>query len=319
MRKIGAFRNLLVSYSQFKKYPQFGTGGYGPGHEPRGELTLSEDEPAEKCYYLYSKQSETELNLIDTFLFEVDCYASLQHPAVLKLLGYTLPVLDDEKCGFFFPDTSNIDLDHVLIDHSRKEISPTNQSIIIFGIAAGMAFVHQNNIFHRNLTPSNIVIDDNFHPKINNFHLSISLVEGVDNKINDGYPVGTPAYMAPEVLKEGMNLTNKTDVYSYGSVLLHIFTKKRPYSDLNIKNASTLMIKIISNGKPPNVKDGEVPPIFLDLIKRCWNSDTAMRPSFIQIVKEFMDRRNEFFSQPGIDMNELNNYITEVTKDLVFP
>ena len=80
-----------------------------------------------------------------------------------------------------------------------------------------------------------------------------------------------------------------------------------------------LLNQKISKGIPPDVKDGEVPPVFLDLMKRCWNLNPEMRPSFIQIVKEFMDRRNEFFNQSDIDMNELNNYITEVTKDLVFP
>lgn len=294
-----------------------GKSGYGPGHEARGELTLSDDQPQKKCYYLQRNSCEEDLKFISSFLFEFDCYTSLHHPAIMQILGYTLPILDEKCCGIFFPDTSNKNLECLLHGlRSGNELSPTNQSIIIFGIAAEMANVHQNNIFHRTLNPSNIVIDDNFHPKVSDFLDSITLVEGVD-QLEFDTEIGMPAYMAPEVVNREMKLTNKTDVYAFSSILYSILTKRVPYTETKMSVVQLISKKTLK-GILPEVKEGEIPPILSDLMNRCWNFTPSVRPSFIQIVKEFMDHRNEYFNHPDIDRDIFNSYNNEVAKDLIF-
>jgi len=115
---------------------------------------------------------------------------------------------------------------------------------------------------------------------------------GDGNNVNlSNYMVGgTPAYMAPEILKNEYDPNkhgDKADVYSFGILINELITEKQPYHGKNFGD----LIKIVSVDKP---KPGVNRPDFVDdmspklkqLIKSCWDTKPDNRPGFAQLDKE---------------------------------
>ncbi|KAL6653662.1 hypothetical protein ACP70R_008586 [Stipagrostis hirtigluma subsp. patula] len=87
---------------------------------------------------------------------------------------------------------------------------------IIQGLARGLQYLHEQNIVHMNVKPTNILLDSEMNPKIADFGIARILDE---TEIRDSNIVGTVGYMPPEYILEG-TLSTKYDVYSFGIVLL---------------------------------------------------------------------------------------------------
>ncbi|KAL6908108.1 hypothetical protein ACP4OV_002278 [Aristida adscensionis] len=87
---------------------------------------------------------------------------------------------------------------------------------IIQGLARGLQYLHEKNIVHMNVKPTNILLDSGMNPKIAGFGIARILEEPV---IQDSSIVGTVGYMPPEYILEGI-LSRKYDVHSFGIILL---------------------------------------------------------------------------------------------------
>lgn len=309
--------NLLVDLTQFdlSNKQEISRGGFGQVY--RASIPLfSHDQPIECALHTSSNVEHT--SGLRTFLFQIECQAFLKHPAILPIIGYTLPICGQKEFILISPFMKNGTVEEVYIRHPTSNVFDTKQAIAIFGIAAGLAFCHQNNILHRDIKPSNILLDDNNCPKITDFALAKVFVEGTEGEVDMETMVGTPIYMAPEMISDDRApISNKSDVYSYAITIFEIFSRCHAYKGFT-GTPMKLMKDIVKGGLRPTIDDNIIPKAFVDLLNRCWSADPYDRPTFREIVKDYMDRRDVYFNQPDIDQNELNNYITEVTKDLKF-
>jgi serine/threonine protein kinase len=94
--------------------------------------------------------------------------------------------------------------------------------------------------------------------------------------------VGTPLYMAPEVLCE-QSYSYSADVYSFGIVLCEIATRLWPWEeDTSITDTQRLREAVLA-GRRPSIPDS-CPRAFAELIQACWRGDPALRPTFPQIL-----------------------------------
>ena len=123
-----------------------------------------------------------------------------------------------------------------------SSINLTLKYIIIYGIAAGMSYLHANDVIHRDLKPANIYLDS-FYPKISGFNISKEIN---DNKIQPNETIkGTPAYIAPEIyLYKGYS--KASDVYSFSLIVFELLTGTKPYQMM--MNPKEIKTEVVEKG-----------------------------------------------------------------------
>ncbi|KAI9097815.1 hypothetical protein K1719_025586 [Acacia pycnantha] len=157
------------------------------------------------------------------FINEVGTMAKIHHVNVARMLGFCADGLHRALVYDFFPNGS-----------LRNYINPPdNENFlgwerlhhIALGIAKGVEYLHygcDDRILHFDINPSNVLLDDNFVPKIIDFGLA-KLCSKNQNTVSITAAKGTLGYIAPEVLSRNFgNVSYKSDIYSFGMLLLEM-------------------------------------------------------------------------------------------------
>ncbi|XP_062191737.1 cysteine-rich receptor-like protein kinase 15 isoform X2 [Phragmites australis] len=156
---------------------------------------------------------------------EFQVVEKLQHTNIIKLLGRCTGRGENVLVYEYMPNGS---LDKIIFDVTRTaSLDWMSRFHIMEGIAQGVLYLHTHElcIVHKDLKPSNILLDSNMNAKINDFGIAKMLLcpGSYDTRIVDG----TLGYMAPEVVC-GI-LSTKADVYAYGVILLEAISAKKPH------------------------------------------------------------------------------------------
>ena len=139
-------------------------------------------------------------------------------------------------------------------------------------ICAGLAASHDRGFVHRDLKPANVMIDGRGNARIADFGLA-----GLEESSSAG---GTPLYMAPEQLEQGI-ATRRSDIYSLGLVLYEMFTGRRVF-DAATRNE--LRAQHATAKTRPSSLVQEMDPAVERVILRCLEEDPAHRPASVQEV-----------------------------------
>ncbi|XP_048132152.1 cysteine-rich receptor-like protein kinase 34 [Rhodamnia argentea] len=160
------------------------------------------------------------------FKNEVTLLVRLQHKNLIKLHGYCLEEGERILILEFAPNGS---LDRFISDSiNRVLLSWERRFSIIRGIARGLLYLHEDSplrIIHRDLKPGNVLLDDNMNPRISDFGTARLFVLD-QSRDKTAHIEGTSGYMAPEYVRHG-EISVKTDVYSFGIVVLEIISGKK--------------------------------------------------------------------------------------------
>ncbi|KAI3505418.1 hypothetical protein L1887_27547 [Cichorium endivia] len=158
------------------------------------------------------------------WLAEVIFLGQLRHPNLVKLIGYCCEEEERLLVYEFMPRGS-------LENHLFKRISVClpwgNRLKIAIGAAKGLAFLHgaDKPVIYRDFKTSNILLDSDFNAKLSDFGLATMGPEGSNTHVTTRV-MGTYGYAAPEYVNTG-HLTTKSDIYSFGVVLIELLTGKR--------------------------------------------------------------------------------------------
>uniref|UniRef100_A0A1B6MDT4 non-specific serine/threonine protein kinase n=1 Tax=Graphocephala atropunctata TaxID=36148 RepID=A0A1B6MDT4_9HEMI len=166
------------------------------------------------------------------FVNEVQVLAQLSHPNLLPLLGYA----DDGPalCLAYKYMRHGSLLDQLAGQAVKSSLLWWTRVEIAKGTARGICHLHlalQKPLVHRDVKSANILLDDNFTPKLGDFGLVRLGGSGSNSRsvIMTTTVIGTSAYMAPEAHRGDVSV--KMDVFSFGVVLLELLTGLPPYDE----------------------------------------------------------------------------------------
>ncbi|KAM4882989.1 interleukin-1 receptor-associated kinase 4 isoform 2-T3 [Thomomys bottae] len=157
--------------------------------------------------------------LKEQFDQEIKVMAKCQHENLVELLGFSSEGEDLCLVYVYMPNGSL--LDRLSCLDGTPPLSWHMRCKIAQGAANGIGFLHDNCHIHRDIKSANILLDKDFTAKISDFGLARAS-EKFSQTVITSRIVGTTAYMAPEALRG--EITPKSDIYSFGVVLLEIIT-----------------------------------------------------------------------------------------------
>ncbi|KAL1323049.1 hypothetical protein HN51_068065 [Arachis hypogaea] len=242
---------------------------------------------------------------------EVRILGKARHPNLIALKGYywtpQIQLLVTEYA-------SNGSLQSKLHERisSIPPLSWANRFKILLGTAKGLAHLHQSfrpPIIHYNIKPSNILLDENFNPKISDFGLA-RLLTKLDKHVMSNRFQSALGYVAPELACQSLRVNEKCDVYGFGVMILELVTGRRPveYGEDNVLILNDHVRVLLEQGNVLECVDpcmneypeDEVLPV-LKLAMVCTSQIPSSRPSMaevvqiLQVIKTPVPQRMEVF------------------------
>ncbi|KAI6686243.1 hypothetical protein NL676_032156 [Syzygium grande] len=210
------YEELVKATDCFSSQNLLGEGGFGAvykGFLPDGR------EIAVKQLKVGGGQGDRE------FKAEVEIISRVHHRHLVSLVGYCIA---DTRRLLVYDYVPNNTLYFHLHGEGRPVLDWATRVKIAAGAARGLAYLHEDchpRIIHRDIKSSNILLDNNFESRVSDFGLA-KLALDADTHITTRV-MGTFGYMAPEYASSG-KLTEKSDVFSFGVVLLELITGRKP-------------------------------------------------------------------------------------------
>uniref|UniRef100_A0A7N0TS44 non-specific serine/threonine protein kinase n=1 Tax=Kalanchoe fedtschenkoi TaxID=63787 RepID=A0A7N0TS44_KALFE len=161
------------------------------------------------------------------FLTEMETLGKVKHPNLVSLLGYC-SVTDEKLLVYEYMAKGSLDLWLRGKNRAREVLDWTRRLKIATGAARGLAFLHHGfipHIIHRDIKASNILLDEDFEPKVADFGLA-RLVSACETHVSTDV-AGTFGYIPPEY-GQSWKSTTRGDVYSLGVIMLEPVTGKEP-------------------------------------------------------------------------------------------
>ncbi|XP_010525693.1 PREDICTED: probable receptor-like protein kinase At1g49730 isoform X2 [Tarenaya hassleriana] len=233
-----------------------------------------------------SKQAE------DEFCREIELLARLHHRHLVALKGFC--VKKNERF-LIYEFMANGSLKDHLHSAEKPPLSWRTRMKIAIDVANALEYLHfycDPPLCHRDIKSSNILLDDNFVAKLADFGLAHASRDGsisfepVNTDIR-----GTPGYVDPEYIVT-QELTEKSDVYSYGVVLLEIITGRRVVDEGRniVETSQPLMLQESRHGDlvDPRIEDcidGEQLETMITVVRWCTEKEGRLRPSIKQVLR----------------------------------
>jgi tRNA A-37 threonylcarbamoyl transferase component Bud32 len=234
---------------------------------------------------------------------EIEILASLNHPCIINIMGYSLPSKDHQFACIATEFAANGSLEDIL-ERIRAGNAPgfwthENISCILIGLVLGMRYVHSQDIIHRDLKPGNLLIDERCRVRICDFGTAIFTDAGTTKA------VGTLCYIAPETLNDEQP-TKKVDVFAFGLILYELLTGERVFP--KDANAARICRLQTDNVRPPipDFIDGHI----AELIRQCWSLNPDERPTFREIYDRLEEAGFPFFSD--VSHQAVTEYVAAV-------
>ncbi|XP_073156619.1 cold-responsive protein kinase 1-like [Henckelia pumila] len=301
--RLFSYNSLRSATRNFHPSNKIGRGGFGEVY--KGVLRDG-TEVAIKNLSANSKQGSSE------FLTEINMISKVQHPNLVQLIGCCI---EGPYRSLVYEYLENNSLASALLGSKAKhvELCWSKRAEICMGTASGLAFLHEDaepRIVHRDIKASNILLDQNFLPKIGDFGLAKLFPDNVTHVSTR--VAGTMGYLAPEyaLLQQ---LTKKADVYSFGVLILEIISG-RSSSRAAFGQDLLLLLewtwKLLSEGRLEEIVDPELVDYpknevlrFAKVALFCTQAASHQRPDMKQVVKMLSTEvkiNDKLLSEPGL-------------------
>ncbi|KAM3284850.1 putative LRR receptor-like serine/threonine-protein kinase isoform X4 [Capsicum chacoense] len=313
------FHQIKDATQNFNAVNKLGEGGFGPVYKG---LLSDGTTIAVKQLSGKSKQGIRE------FVTEIGTISALQHPNLVKLMGCCA---EDNELLLIYEYMENNSLDYALFrsEELKSRLNWSTRVKIILGIAKGLTYLHEESklkIIHRDIKPTNILLDKELNSKITDFGYAKLNEEEHTHVITR--IAGTTGYMAPEYAMRGY-LTPKADVYSFGVVTLEIVSGRNSASYRPSDQTVYLLDLAYVLHEQGNLMDLVDPKLgtdyswteasaILELAMMCTNPSPTLRPTMSEIVKiiegKAKIKTTSSTAHPSKDDNALNKAVAALSQ-----
>jgi serine/threonine protein kinase/WD40 repeat protein len=244
---------------------------------------------------------------LQQFEREAKALANLAHTNIVKVLNYGIQDGQPYLVMEYVPGGT-------LKDAMHQKIPWQTAAAILAPIARALDYVHQQQIVHRDVKPSNILLQEDFSPMLSDFGI-LKMLEGKEEKVDAaiGAGVGTPEYMPPEQ-GLGREVDFRADIYSLGLVFYEMVTGQKPFT---ADSPMAIVIKHVTDELPlPTALDRNIPKFverailravqknpndrylsmghFADVLELIALGDKALERKIIKVSKQKEQRKHSF-------------------------
>ncbi|KAL1830551.1 hypothetical protein ACET3Z_000202 [Daucus carota] len=278
------YKDLKSATKNFSEECKIGEGGFGDVY--KGIISNENIVAVKKLEVRTSKEKAD-------FESEVRLIANVHHRNIIRLLGCSgkgpVQILVYEYM-------ENGSLDTFLYGNKRGTLSWKQRIDIILGIARGLAYLHEQFhvcIIHRDVKSSNILLDDDFQPKIADFGLA-RLLPTDQSHLTTRF-AGTLGYTAPEYAING-HLSEKVDTYGFGVVVLEVLSGQncnKMKNELLTQSLLEYAWKSYNNGTHEDLIDETIDSgeynvenakKMIEIALQCTQSPVSLRPTMSEVV-----------------------------------
>ncbi|CBI27111.3 hypothetical protein VitviT2T_000204 [Vitis vinifera] len=284
------YEELVKATNGFSTQNLLGEGGFGSvykGYLPDGR------EIAVKQLKIGGAQGERE------FKAEVEIISRIHHRHLVSLVGYCI---SESQRLLVYDYVPNNTLYFHLHGEGRPVMDWATRVKVAAGAARGIAYLHEDchpRVIHRDIKSSNILLNYNFEAQVSDFGLA-KLALDADTHVTTRV-MGTFGYMAPEYASSG-KLTEKSDVFSFGVVLLELITGRKPVDasqpvgdESLVEWARPLLSHALENEEFEGLTDPRLEKNYvesemfrmLEAAAACVRHSAAKRPRMGQVVRAF--------------------------------
>ncbi|KAG8656386.1 hypothetical protein MANES_04G128100v8 [Manihot esculenta] len=266
---------LAIATEHFSNNVILGEGGFGQVY--KGFIDG-------KLYAVKKLKNQPDEQTQATMEEEIRVISRVRHRNLVELIGYCIQGNNRLLVLEFLSNKS-------LKFHLHGSVGVVKQNENCYRFAKGLKYLHEDckpTIIHRDIKADNIVLDENFEPKVTDFGLSLFFPENVTH-ISKSIK-GTEVYVDPDCSGK---VSYKSDVYSFGVVLLELITGKKPMiGDTTIVNWAKARIRPALEGDYKALVDSKLSQYDKEEMNRmifcaaaCLYKPLKSRPSMGQIIQ----------------------------------
>ncbi|XP_062202940.1 protein kinase STUNTED-like [Phragmites australis] len=292
LREKYSSKYTLFSYSELAKI----TDGFSPerivGKGSAGRVYRGCTEDGKELAVKVLKSSD---EVMDEFVSEIDILSSVEHKNVMSLVGFCL---DDSKLMLVYDYMRRGSMEEKLHGETQGKgvYGWPERFKVAVGVARALEYLHGDSdhrpVIHRDVKSSNILVADDFEPKLCDFGLAMWAADAA-SQVTGADVAGTFGYLAPEYFMHG-KVSDNIDVYAFGVVLLELISGRKPVSAGGPKGQESLVMwanSVIQGGKLMDLVDPSLPPADGEVERMalaaavCIRRAPQRRPSMSNVLK----------------------------------
>lgn len=223
---------------------------------------------------------------IQRFRREGELAASLHHPNIVRIFEA------GEMEGELFYSMELITGGSLDDWRGGQTPRPEAAARLLLALTGAVGHAHHHGILHRDLKPSNILIDEEGEPKVADFGLARPVDPNRDLTLGT-HTFGSPAYLAPELVRNPQAATISSDIYSLGAILYFLLTGRSPFVSASLDELLRQVREC--DPAPPRILDPSIPKDLQKICLKALDKSPAKRyasaPEFGEDITRFLEGR----------------------------